>query len=407
MRISPISLIGTGCAAALLLQATGSGPTATAADAAGAVRRTDPGIAASSAPRTTSLALEALAPIPRTDRSAGPLTATRGLAARATAGYSLLGVSWDDPAATLDGSVQVRTRAADRSGHGAWSDWRALAADDEDRPDAGSAEQAGPRARGATAPLWVGPSDGVEVRAGAAGALPAGLRVELVDPGTDGPAVAVPQAPQARALPSADYGAPRPGIVTRAGWGADESIREPDFVYTGTVKEVFVHHTDTGNDYTCADSPKLIRAIYQYHVQSNGWRDIGYNFLVDKCGTIYEGRAGGVDRPVLGAHTLGFNTDSSGVAALGTFDSDQPVKAQLDGIAEIAAWKLGLTGQDAGSTVTLVSASDGSRYPKGTAHTFNTISGHRDAFATDCPGDDLYGHLADLRAEASHLQGRQ
>ncbi|MDH6110807.1 hypothetical protein P3T36_004381 [Kitasatospora sp. MAP12-15] len=395
MRISVLSLIGAGCTAALLLQVAGPGSGLSVADQADPVHGTDPGIPASGAARTTSLALETPARGPRA------VGAEQDLTARATAGYSLLGVSWDDPAVALDGAVQVRTRSA---GPGGWSGWRSLQAEDEDRPDTGSAESTGPHARGATAPLWVGPSDGVEVRATGRGALPAGLRVELVDPGADGPARGGALAP--RLLPRTDQGAPRPGIVTRAGWGADESLRASGFVYTDAVKVVFVHHTDTSNDYDCSDSPKLIRSIYQYHVQSNGWRDIGYNFLVDKCGTIYEGRAGGVDQPVLGAHTLGFNTDSSGVAALGTFDSDAPPQAQLDGIAKITAWKLGLTGRDAGGSADLVSASDGSRYPTGTTHTFDAVSGHRDAFNTDCPGDALFGHLGDLRAEAAHLQGR-
>ncbi len=396
MRISLATLIGAGCTTALLLQATVSGA-APVGDAGG-----------TTAPRTVTLALEAPRTAPRDGQS------IRVLTSRATARYSLLGVSWDDPAAAPAGSVQVRTRAA---ADGSWSAWRSLAADSEDRPDPGSADLTGPRApgatapRGATAPLWVGPSDGVEVRVSGAAALPAGLRVELVDPGTDAaadrphPLPPPPAGPRTR--PAADHGAPRPAIVTRVGWGADESLREPDFVYTGDVRAVFVHHTDTGNDYSCADAPKLIRGVYQYHVRSNGWRDLGYNFLVDKCGTVYEGRAGGVARAVLGAHTLGFNTDSAGVAALGTYVSAQPPQAQLDGIAQIAAWKLGLTGQDARGTTTLVSANDGSRYPKGTAHTFDALSGHRDAFNTECPGDALFARLDSVRTLAAHLQGRQ
>lgn len=406
MRISAASLIGAGCAAALLLQIAGPAAALSLADPTAAVRGGDPGPPAARTARTTTLALEDLEPSAPADRAvvAGPL---RGLSARATADYSLLGVSWDDPAATLDGTVQVRTHSAGRDG---WSGWHGLETTDEDRPDSASAESAGPHARGATAPLWVGPSDGVEVRVTAPRSLPAGLRVDLVDPGPNGPApggsaAAAPGAAAPKA-PAADHGAPRPGIVTRSGWGADESLREPGFVYTDVVKVVFVHHTDTTNDYDCADSPKLIRSIYQYHVQTNGWRDIGYNFLVDKCGTIYEGRAGGVDQPVLGAHTLGFNTDSSGVAALGSFVSDAPPQAMLDGIAKITAWKLGLTGRDAQGSEALVSASDGSRYPKGATHTFDAVSGHRDAFNTDCPGDDLFARLGDLRAEAAHLQGR-
>lgn len=317
-----------------------------------------------------------------------PLTVSQhGLAERDTAAFSLVGVSWDDPAAVLDGPVQIRVRSL----AGVWGDWHTLEVEEDDRPDSEGVERAG---RGATAPLWVGPSDGVAVRV--TGSLPRGLRAELVEPGTA----------SARALPAAAHQGPRPGIVTRSGWGADESLRQPDFEYTGPVRAVFVHHTDTANDYACADAPKVIRAIYQYHVKSSGWRDLGYNFLVDRCGTIYEGRAGGVARSVLGAHTMGFNTDTTGVAALGRYVSESAPQAQVDGIAKLAAWKLGLTGQDANGSVTLTSASDGSKFKKGTAATFRTVSGHRDAFNTECPGGSLYQRLPSIRDRSAHLQGR-
>ncbi|MFJ2193438.1 hypothetical protein ACIOJE_36740 [Kitasatospora sp. NPDC087861] len=107
----------------------------------------------------------------------------------------------------------------------------------------------------------------------------------------------------------------------------------------------------------------------------------------------------GVDRPVHGAHTLGFNTDSAGVAAIGTFVSDSPPQPLLDGLAAIAAWKLGLTGR-----AQLTSSSDASRYPKGTVVAFDAVSGHRDAFNTECPGAALYARLPALRAAAAHLQ---
>ncbi|WP_369183900.1 peptidoglycan recognition protein [Streptomyces sp. Y1] len=329
-----------------------------------------------------------------------PLAGGPGLAPRGTRPFELLGVGWDGPADALaGGSVRVRTRNADT---GDWSDWHALEADTEDGPD--RAPHGTPR--GATAPLWTGRSDGVavEVRPGPAGPPP-GLRLELVDPGRGAAA-----APAARSLPAgpADGGqAPRPAIVTRAGWGADESLRDQTFEYTGPVREVFVHHTATATDYACADAPRVIRAIYQYHVQSNGWRDIGYNFLVDRCGTVYEGRAGGVDQPVHGAHTLGFNTDSAGAAAIGTYLTDSPPQPLLDGLAAIAAWKLGLTAQPADGHTKLTSASDASRYPKGTVVDFDAISGHRDAFTTECPGTALYAQLPALRAAATKLQTPQ
>ncbi|MER8188236.1 peptidoglycan recognition protein [Kitasatospora sp. NPDC094015] len=381
MRFTYFAPLAIGSTALLLLQ-----PVAAGADApADQVRATPGGVTA--------------LPLTAERRST---TAEHTLTAQSTKPFSMVGVSWDDPAVRLAGTVQVRTRDA---GTGHWSGWLDLSTDADDRPDE-------PTGRGSTAPLWVGPSNGVAVRVRGDGhPLPAGLRVELVDPGSS-PAAdqALPVAGGAgsadRTLPTVDHPGPRPGIVTRSGWGADESIREPGYVYTGTVKAVFVHHTDTANNYACTDSAKIIRSIYLYHVQSNGWRDIGYNFLVDRCGTIFEGRAGGVIQPVLGAHTLGFNTDTSGVAAIGSFGSASAPQAQQDGIVKIAAWKLGLTDQDAAGSTTLVSASDGSRYKKGTSVSFKTISGHRDAFATECPGDTLYNRLGDIRTRAAQLQGR-
>ncbi|CAM5648687.1 hypothetical protein SHIRM173S_08195 [Streptomyces hirsutus] len=119
-----------------------------------------------------------------------------------------------------------------------------------------------------------------------------------------------------------------------------------------------------------------------------GWRDIGYNFLVDKCGKIYEGRAGGVANPVLGAHTLGFNSSTMGVAVLGTFDSTNPPAVAVTGVAQLTAWKLGLHGMDP-SAKTYLTSGGGNLYAKGTKVRLNVISGHRDGFNTLCPGEAL------------------
>jgi uncharacterized protein with LGFP repeats len=208
--------------------------------------------------------------------------------------------------------------------------------------------------------------------------------------------------PRQRANP---YIGPRPRIVTRRGWGADESLRARGFVYTKKVKAAFVHHTASGNGYKCSQAASVIRGIYRYHVRSMGWRDIGYNFLVDKCGTIYEGRAGGVAKPVLGAHTLGFNTNSMGIAVLGSFGSAKPPKAVLDAIARLTAWKLGLYGANPRGKTYLTSGG-GNLYRKGKNVLLNVISGHRDGFATECPGRKLYGKLGTARSTAARYQGR-
>ena len=102
-----------------------------------------------------------------------------------------------------------------------------------------------------------------------------------------------------------------PPIVTRAGWGADEALRSGAPLY-GVVRCAFVHHTVNGNTYSRSQAPALVRGIYYYPRRSNGWRDIGYNFLIDRFGTIYEGRYGGVAKAVIGAQVLGFNSMSTG-----------------------------------------------------------------------------------------------
>ncbi len=391
---------------------------------------------------------------------------TQGLTAREVKTFSLVGVVWDDAATELHGRVQVRTRSTRTA---TWSDWQDVETHNgEHAADPDAAERGARQIRGATAPLWVGESDAVEVRVqaepGAATTrapshLPTGMRIELVDPGEDTPATGsdgkntgpdgdgkgevVPAMSMAAAessaanVPHASLGAneitaldkadstadavfasdgeltaaaapyigPRPRIVTRKGWGANEGLREPGFVYTSTVKAAFVHHTASGNNYACKDAPAVLRSLYRYHVVSNGWRDLGYNFAVDKCGTVYEGRAGGVSKAVLGAHTMGFNTNSMGVAVLGTFTSAAPPAAVVDSVARLTAWKLGLFGRDPRAKTTLTSGG-GNRYPKGRNVSMNVISGHRDGFATQCPGTKLYGKLPTTRTASAKLQGR-
>ncbi|MFF4171003.1 N-acetylmuramoyl-L-alanine amidase [Streptomyces sp. NPDC001744] len=210
---------------------------------------------------------------------------------------------------------------------------------------------------------------------------------------------------QAQTQAAKPYIGPQPKIITRKGWGADESIREKGFVYTKTIKAAFVHHSATGNNYTCAQAPSVLRGIYRYHVKSSGWRDFGYNFAVDKCGNIYEGRAGGVAKPVLGAHTLGFNTNTMGIAVLGSYGTTAPPAAAVTAVARLTAWKLGLHGINPKGTVTLVSGG-GNLYKKGTSVRFHAIAGHRDGFATECPGAKLYGKLGTARTSSASYQGR-
>ncbi|MFF7769144.1 peptidoglycan recognition protein [Streptomyces massasporeus] len=499
MRGFLASSIGVTCAAALALPLTPPALAATArpVPAAEAARpaphagtpATTPSdrraAEPSAAGSTQSLPLE---PLTR-DRATPSAPATeQGLPRRAVRHFSLVGVVWDDPDAELHGRVQVRTRTA---GTGTWSGWQDVETHNADHAaDPDTPERVSGRVRGATAPLWVGDSDGVELRvrsesddsaadsAGhtsgtrnlpAAPPLPSGLRLELVDPGeddaessgdeeepraagganaensaltensafTENSAVAEASAVNAdlapfgateiaalsrteteheylalnageltqRQLQAKPYVGPRPGIVTRRGWGANEGLRESGFRYTKKVKAAFVHHTASGNNYRCSQVPSLIRSIYRYHVKSMGWRDIGYNFLIDKCGKIYEGRAGGVAKPVLGAHTLGFNSNSMGIAVLGSYGATKPSKSAVKAVARLTAWKLGLYRVNPKGKTYLKSAGS-NLHRKGKKVRLNVISGHRDGFKTECPGRKLYGKLGSARSKAARYQGR-
>ncbi|MFI7409896.1 peptidoglycan recognition protein [Streptomyces sp. NPDC049627] len=210
------------------------------------------------------------------------------------------------------------------------------------------------------------------------------------------------------ARPAGGHQAPRPAIVPREVW-LDGGTRQgqPPPRYDDRVVAVFVHHTDSPNGYDCADVPRIIRYLYAGQTGSRDWDDIGYNFLVDRCGTIYEGRAGGVDRAVTGAHTQGFNHRTTGIAALGTFPAGVTVpKAMTEAIAALAAWKLGLSDTDPRAKVRLTSSNSLSRYASGTTALLPALAGHNDAYMTSCPGAALTARLPEIRQLAARLQGR-
>jgi hypothetical protein len=208
--------------------------------------------------------------------------------------------------------------------------------------------------------------------------------------------------------PTVTHSATRPHIVPRSVWaGQDSSRTRPPPRYDDKVVAVFVHHTDSPNAYDCAEAPRIIRYLAAGMTDSRDWDDIGYNFLVDRCGNVYEGRAGGPDRPVTGAHTQGFNHRTTGIAALGTFTAGVPVpKVMTDAIAHLAAWKLGLAGIDPRGTVRLVSSNSRSRFADGTTATIPALAGHKDGYSTTCPGAALSARLPEIRDLAARLQGR-
>ncbi|MGH3361812.1 MAG: peptidoglycan recognition protein family protein, partial [Nocardioides sp.] len=337
-------------------------------------------------------------------------------------GYGAVGVTWDpEPTATdSDGSTthehgddaqlgfEVRT-----FDDGTWSDWSELPHRDDHQPDPGSVE--GRQARPGTEALLVGEVEQVQVRAVSENASPpAGLQMAVIAPGeptgttteraaidTGGSDVGEPSpaAAEGESLPvdgldlqAATY-TPRPKIYSRQQWGANERLRDKGSLRYYEVHAGFVHHTVNANGYSRDQVPGILRSIYAYHTQSRGWSDVGYNFLVDRFGRIWEGRAGGVDRPVVGAHTLGYNDYSFAMSAIGNFETATPRDAMLQAYGSLFAWKLSLHGVDASSDRQRVGGS-----------WFRAINGHRDAGSTACPGRYLYARLGTIRRYADAAQ---
>jgi N-acetylmuramoyl-L-alanine amidase/FG-GAP-like repeat len=304
---------------------------------------------------------------------AGAITGVRSL----SGGLAVIGASWRPGALAEGDRLQVRTRQA-----GVWGAWEDMPVDDaEHAPDPDTAE--GRAARPGTAPVVV-EGEGSQVRVVTARAAAPTVDVTFVDPGTS----AADASPGDVVPGSASAAAARPTIYTRKDWGADESLRKGTPQY-GQVQVGIVHHTAGSNSYTPEQVPAIIRGIYDFHVNGRGWSDVGYQFFVDRFGRIWEGRAGGVDKAVLGAQAGGYNSGSFGASVMGDFTSAAVPSAVTTALTKLFAWKFTLHGIPATGRV---SVND---------KVFDRISGHRDANQTSCPGANLYAKLPGLRASVA------
>jgi hypothetical protein len=276
--------------------------------------------------------------------------------------------------------VEVRTR---RRG-GRWGSWAPLRASGAHGPDH-------PKHDRSSDPVWVGDADELQLRG-----RRRALRLQFV---------AVPAASRRRhAGARAAQVTGAPAMITRDQWGPGFRARvAPSY---GEVQMAFVHHTVNANDYGPEDSAGIVLGIAKYHRDHNGWNDIGYNFLVDRYGQVFEGRGGGIDQPVIGAQAEGWNRFSTGVANLGTFSDVAQTPAAIDAIARLLGWKMTLHGVPCEGTVVVISGGGSTnRYSYGTPVTMQRISGHRDGCKTECPGNALYAQLPEIRSGAAAHAG--
>ncbi|WP_188587555.1 N-acetylmuramoyl-L-alanine amidase [Gordonia jinhuaensis] len=229
---------------------------------------------------------------------------------------------------------------------------------------------------------------------GAAQQIISTLQAALISPGPGGAAAPT-------GLAATPPGA-EPPVITRAQWGADESLRCSDPTYDDSVRAAIVHHTAGTNDYTPAQSAEIVRGIYAYHAQTLGWCDIGYNALIDKYGQVFEGAFGGLDKNVEGAHTGGFNPDTVGIALLGDLDQAQPTPAMINAAGRFLGWRLKLAAIDPNAMSHLTSIGySTAHYAAGEVTDLPVISGHRDYDSTECPGQYGYAALPQIRAIAA------
>jgi hypothetical protein len=306
----------------------------------------------------------------------------------------LVGLEWRAPA-----GARVWLRFRDRQGR--WSSWVSAAAHGH-----------GPEARAAPdrqvgEPIWTGGATSVQLRA--AQAL-SGVRLHLVEVGggqsaTLGGYAAALSGGLPLATPTLAAGPGQPPIIARRAWAHDVAKPKVAPEY-GAVRMAFVHHTENPNGYAASEVPAMLRAIYAFHRYVNGWDDIGYNFVVDLYGRIFEARAGGIDEPVVGAQAGGYNLASTGIAVLGSFMATPISTAARRALEALLAWKLSLHGVPAqGSVIVRVNPAGASysRFPANARVPLPRIAGHRDGDATDCPGNVLYGELPAIRRAVQRL----
>lgn len=313
--------------------------------------------------------------------------------------FDLVGFKWSGTNAPR---IEMRSYGAR-----GWSRWTRVPTESEDRPDDGVFGIERDAVNGSS-PVWTGRSSKLQLRVSGGdfgtmrahfvriSASRAPATATAASTGGVAPGAAAPVAKKPSSGRSADV-PPAPPMVTRAQWGADRSCKPRTTPAYGEVAAAIVHHTVSTNSYSREEAASVVLGICRYHRNSNGWNDIGYNILIDRFGTIYEGRSGGTDRAVIGAHAQGFNGQTAGISLIGTFTGAAPPQAMIDSLRTVLQWKLALAGITRNERVPLISTGGAlNRFKNGRTVFARVISGHRDLGLTACPGNTAYTMLPSL-----------
>ena len=316
--------------------------------------------------------------------------------------FCLAAVRWSAPA---HAHIELRTRRP----AGGWGRWTVASSCGHDGDGARSRRQVGEG-------VWTGRASALQLRSSST-VRDVDLVLVAAEPGDAGHGAGGPAAADLRAYgrsdalalagPQLPAGPGQPPIIARGVWAGAHHPPVGGPVYAA-IEMGIVHHTENANGYPPGAVPAMLRAIYAFHVHGRGWFDIGYNFVIDRFGRIWEARQGGIDLPVVGAQAGDWNQISFGVSLLGTYSDVVPSAAALASLRRLLAWKLALNGLPATGEIDVVVPAANVSYTqfRAGAHVhFPRVAGHRDVDSTDCPGTALYDQLPGLRPSVARLLG--
>jgi putative cell wall-binding protein len=311
--------------------------------------------------------------------------------------------------------LRIRVRDTD----GQWGDWMPLE-DDGVRPDPGTEEAE--QARAGTDSIYVGDAEAIQVETGQdASASQTSSDVELVlvgsEEGAPTSALTATQAAWIRpaglaadtttalymdGTASTITAASTPTAITRAQWGA--AAPKCSMAASTKISLAVVHHTAGGNTYSTKEQAmQQLRNDQKYHMSAQGrdWCDLGYNYVIDKWGNLYEGRKGSQNaKPTIGVHASGFNTNTLGVSVLGNYDTVDMPAAVINTLGKIIGPRLAANNVRPNGSVSWKATMDTPKHQKGKTYTMPAIIGHRDVAATACPGKYGYAKMANIRNAA-------